>query len=75
MYTRSDELTYMYQIRWVNIHVPVPVHDKCMHSLRNILPAGAGSLGKVDAPRRPVVFNFTEEGSKPNGPNPPPVDN
>ena len=30
------------------------------------------SLGRVEAPRRPVVLSFTDAGSNPNGPNPPP---
>ena len=37
----------------------------------HVLPTGTWSLG---TPRRPVFFSFTDEGSKPNGPNPPPAD-
>lgn len=45
-----------------------------VHSSVHLLPVEGESLGRVEAPRRPVVLSFTEEGSNPNGPKPPPVD-
>lgn len=40
----------------------------------DLLPGVGESLGRVEVPRRAAVFlSFTDEGSNPNGPKPPPA--